>query len=117
MNNLTATTLAAHFPAVAPEIFRALENEKPLTADTVKGNEGKNENTVHSAWPVTILDTPAQLPPLAAKIDGMASQLVRIADEVIGLDVEMQLIIFAHNLVVVAEQVAHMENNLEVPLD
>ena len=114
MNNLTATTLAAHFPAVAPEIFRALENEKPLTAGTVKGNKGKNEKPVHSAWPVTILDTPAQLPPLAAKIDGMASQLVKIAESV-ELSTEMQLIILAFNLAAVAEQVAHMENNLEVP--
>lgn len=29
MNNLTATTLAAHFPAVSPEIRRALENKSP----------------------------------------------------------------------------------------
>ena len=49
MNNLTATTLAAHFPAVAPEIRRALENKKPLAAGTAKGDKGKNENTVHSA--------------------------------------------------------------------
>lgn len=52
--------------------------------------------------------------PLAAKIDGMASQLVKIAESV-ELSTEMQLIIFAHNLAAVAEQVAHMENNLEVP--
>ena len=113
MNNLTATTLAAHFPTVAPEIFRTLENEKPLTAATVRGQKGKKRNGV-SDWPVTILDTPAQLPPLAAKIDGMASQLVKIAESV-ELSTEMQLIIFAHNLAAVAEQVAHMENNLEVP--
>lgn len=61
MNDLTATTLAAHFPAVSPEIRRALENKKPLTAATVKGQKGKKRNCV-SAWPVTILDTPAQLP-------------------------------------------------------
>ena len=115
MSTLTATTLAAHFPAVAPEIFRALENEKPLTAGTAKGNEGKNENTVHSAWPVTILDTPAQLPPLAARIDGLASQIARIIDGTVSMGVEMQLIILAFNLAAVAEQVAHMENNLEVP--
>lgn len=115
MNSLSAHTLSAHFPAVAPEIRRALGNEKPLAAGTAKGNEGKNENTVHSAWPVTILGTPVQLPPVAARIDGMASQLVRIADECIGLDTEMQLIVFAGNLAAVAEQVAQMENNLEVP--
>ena len=104
MNNLTATTLAAHFPTVAPEIFRTLENEKPLTAATVKGPKGKKRNGV-SAWPVTILDTPAQLPPLAA----------RIIDGTVSMGVEMQLIILAFNLAAVAEQVAHMENNLEVP--
>ena len=115
MNSLSVTTLAAHFPAVAPEIRRALENEKPLTAGTVKGNEEKNENTVPSAWPVTILDTPAQLPPLAARIDGLASQIARIIDGTVSMCVEMQLIILAFNLAAVAEQVAHMENNLEVP--
>ena len=115
MNNLTATTLAAHFPAVSPEIRRALENKKPLTAATVKGNKGRNENTVHSAWPVTILDTPAQLPPLAARIDGLASQITQIIDETVSMGVEMQLIILAFNLAAVAEQVAHLENNLEVP--
>ena len=114
MNNLTATTLAAHFPAVAPEIFRTLENEKPLTAATVKGPKGKKRNGV-SAWPVTILDTPAQLPPLAARIDGLASQIARIIDGTVSMGVEMQLIILAFNLAAVAEQVAHMENNLEVP--
>ena len=103
MSTLSTTTLTAHFPAVAPEIFRALENEKPLTAATVKGPKGKKRNGV-SAWPVTILDTPAQLPPLAARIDGTVS-----------MGVEMQLIILAFNLAAVAEQVAHMENNLEVP--
>lgn len=116
MNNLTATILAAHFPAVAPEILRALENEKPLTAATVKGHKGRKQNGV-SAWPVTILDTPAQLPPLAARIDGLASQIARIIDGTVSMDVEMQLIILAFNLAAVAEQVAHMENNLEVPLD
>lgn len=115
MSTLSTTTLAAHFPAVAPEIFRALENEKPLTAGTVKGNEGKNENTVHSFWPVTILDTPVQLPPLAARIDGLASQIVQIVDGTVSMYVEIQLIILAFNLAAVAEQVAHMENNLEVP--
>lgn len=115
MNNLTATTLAAHFPAVAPEIRRALENKKPLAAGTAKGDKGKNENTVHSAWPVTILDTPAQLPPLAARIDGLASQIVQIVDGTVSMYVEMQLIILAFNLAAVAEQVGYMENNLEVP--
>ena len=79
MNNLSTTTLAAHFPAVAPEILRALEMKSPLTAATVKGHKGKKRNGV-SAWPVTILDTPAQLPPLAARIDGLASQIARIID-------------------------------------
>lgn len=115
MNNLTAINLAAHFPAVAPEIRRALENEKPLAAGTVKGNKGKNEKPVHSAWPVTILDTPAQLPPLAARIDGLASQITQIIDGTVSMGVEMQLIILAFNLAAVAEQVAHLENNLEVP--
>ena len=115
MNNLTATPLAAHFPAVAPEIRRALENKKPLAAGTVKGNKGKNEKPVHSAWPVTILDTPAQLPPLAARIDGLASQITQIIDGTVSMGVEMQLIILAFNLAAVAEQVANMENNLEVP--
>ncbi len=115
MNNLTATPLAAHFPAVAPEIRRALENKKPLAAGTVKGNKGKNEKPVHSAWPVTILDTPAQLPPLAARIDGLASQITQIIDGTVSMGVEIQLIILAFNLAAVAEQVAHMENNLEVP--
>ena len=106
MNNLTATPLAAHFPAVAPEIRRALENKKPLAAGTVKGNKGKNEKPVHS---------PAQLPPLAARIDGLASQITQIIDGTVSMGVEMQLIILAFNLAAVAEQVAHMENNLEVP--
>ena len=114
MNNLTATTLAAHFPTVAPEIFRTLENEKPLTAATVRGQKGKKRNGV-SAWPITILDTPAQLPPLAARIDGLASQIARIIDGTVSMGVEMQLIILAFNLAAVAEQVAHMENTLEVP--
>ena len=116
MNNFNTATLAAHFPAVAPEILRALENEKPLTAATVKGHKGKKQNRV-SAWPVTILDTPAQLPPLAAKIDGLASQITQIIDGTVSMGVEMQLIILAFNLAAVAEQVAHMDNNLEVPLD
>lgn len=114
MNNLTITYIACA-PAVSPEIRRALENKKPLTAATVKGNKGRNENTVHSAWPVTILDTPAQLPPLAARIDGLASQITQIIDGTVSMGVEMQLIILAFNLAAVAEQVAHMENNLEVP--
>ena len=114
MNNLTATTLAAHFPAVSPEIRRALENKKPLTAATVKGQKGKKQNCV-SAWPVTILDTPAQRPPLAARIDGLASQITQIIDGTVSMGVEMQLIILAFNLAAVAEQVAHLENNLEVP--
>lgn len=114
MNDLTATTLAAHFPAVSPEIRRALENKKPLTAATVKGQKGKKGNCV-SAWPVTILDTPAQLPPLAARIDGLASQITQIIDGTVSMGVEMQLIILAFNLAAVAEQVAHLENNLEVP--
>ena len=114
MNNLTMTILAAHFSAVDPEILRALENKKPLTAATVKGQKGKKRNGV-SAWPVTILDTPAQLPPLAARIDGLASQIARIIDGTVSMGVEMQLIILAFNLAAVAEQVAHMENNLEVP--
>lgn len=42
MSTLSTTTLAAHFPAVAPEIFRALENEKPFTAGTVKGRDEGN---------------------------------------------------------------------------
>ena len=88
--------------------------EKPLTAATVKGPKGKKRNGV-SAWPVTILDTPAQLPPLAARIDGLASQIARIIDGTVSMGVEMQLIILAFNLAAVAEQVAHMENNLEVP--
>lgn len=88
--------------------------EKPLTAVTVKGPKGKKRNGV-SAWPVTILDTPAQLPPLAARIDGLASQIARIIDGTVSMGVEMQLIILAFNLAAVAEQVAHMENNLEVP--
>lgn len=112
---LSQSSLTAHFPAVAPEIRRALENKKPLTAGTTKGDKGKNENTVHSAWPVTILDTPAQLPPLAAKIDGLASQITQIIDGTVSMGVEMQLIILAFNLAAVAEQVAHLENNLEVP--
>lgn len=103
-----------NFPTVAPEIFRTLENEKPLTAATVKGQKGKKRNGV-SAWPVTILDTPAQLPPLAARIDGLASQIARIIDGTVSMGVEIQLIILAFNLTAVAEQVAHMENNLEVP--
>lgn len=114
MNNLSATTLTAHFPAVAPEIRRVLENKKPLAAATVKGPKGKKRNCV-SAWPVTILDTPAQLPPLAARIDGLASQITQIIDGTVSMGVEMQLIILAFNLAAVAEQVAHMENNLEVP--
>ena len=108
------TILAAHFSAVDPEIRRKLENEKPLTAATVKGDNIKNQHVGHM---YALLITPhdsAQLPPLAAKIDGMASQLVKIAESV-ELSTEMQLIIFAHNLAAVAEQVAHMENNLEVP--
>ena len=88
--------------------------EKPLTAATVKGPKGKKRNGV-SAWPVTILDTPAQLPPLAARIDGLASQIARIIDGTVSMGVEMQLIILAFNLAAVAEQVAHMENTLEVP--
>lgn len=40
--------------------------EKPLTAATVKGPKGKKRNGV-SAWPVTILDTPAQLPALGGR--------------------------------------------------
>jgi hypothetical protein len=88
--------------------------EKPLTAATVKGPKGKKRNGV-SAWPVTILDTPAQLPPLAARIDGLASQIAQIVDGTVSMGVEMQLIILAFNLAAVAEQVAHMENNLEVP--
>ena len=88
--------------------------EKPLTAATVKGPKGKKRNGV-SAWPVTILDTPAQLPPLAARIDGLASQIARIIDGTVSMGVEMQLIILAFNLAAVAEQVAHMESNLEVP--
>ena len=88
--------------------------EKPLTAATVKGPKGKKRNGV-SAWPVTILDTPAQLPPLAARIDGLASQITQIIDGTVSMGVEMQLIILAFNLAAVAEQVAHMENNLEVP--
>ena len=88
--------------------------EKPLTAAPVKGPKGKKRNGV-SAWPVTILDTPAQLPPLAARIDGLASQIARIIDGTVSMGVEMQLIILAFNLAAVAEQVAHMENNLEVP--
>lgn len=115
MITLSQSILAAHFPAVASEIRRALENEKPLTGATVKGNEGKNEDTVHSGWPVTILSTPTQLPPLAARIDGLASQIVQIIDGTVSMYVEMQLIILAFNLAAVAEQVAHMENNLEVP--
>lgn len=114
MNNLTMTILAAHFSAVAPENRRALENEKPSTGATVKGNNLKKQHVGHM---YALLITPhdsAQLPPLAAKIDGMASQLVKIAESV-ELSTEMQLIIFAHNLAAVAEQVAHMENNLEVP--
>lgn len=115
MNNLNTITYITCVPTVAPEIRRALENEKPLTAGTVKGNKGKNKNTVHSAWPVTILDTPAQLPPLAARIDSLASQITQIIDGTVSMGVEMQLIILAFNLAAVAEQVAHMENNLEVP--
>lgn len=42
MNSLSARTLAAHFPAVAPEIFRVLENEKSLAAGTAKDKEGKS---------------------------------------------------------------------------
>lgn len=56
-----------------------------------------------------------QLPPLAARIDGLASQIARIIDGTVSMGVEMQLIILAFNLAAVAEQVAHMENNLEVP--
>ena len=114
MTDPTATPPAAHSPAVSPEIRRALENKKPLTAATVKGQKGKKRNCV-SAWPVTILDTPAQLPPLAARIDGLASQITQIIDGTVSMGVEMQLIILAFNLAAVAEQVAHMENNLEVP--
>lgn len=114
MNNLTMTILAAHFSAVAPEIRRALENEKPLTAATVKGHNLKNQHVGHMYASLITPHDSAQLPPLAAKIDGMASQLVKIAESV-ELSTEMQLIIFAHNLAAVAEQVAHMENNLEVP--
>lgn len=114
MSTLSTTTLTAHFPAVAPEIFRALENEKPFTVAAVRGPKGKKRNGV-SAWPVTILDAPAQLPPLAARIDGLASQIARIIDGTVSMGVEMQLIILAFNLAAVAEQVAHMENNLEVP--
>lgn len=113
MNNLTITYIACA-PAVSPEIRRALENKKPLTAATVKGQKGKKGNCV-SAWPVTILDTPAQLPPLAARIDGLASQITQIIDGTVSMGVEMQLIILAFNLAAVAEQVAHLENNLEVP--
>ena len=115
MNNLTATTLAAHFPAVSPEIRRELENKKPLTAATVKGQKGQKQNCV-SAWPVTILDTPAQLPPLAARIDGLASQITQIIDGTVSMGVEMQLLILAFHLAAVAEQLAHLDNNLQVPL-
>ena len=114
MNNLTMTILAAHFSAVAPEIRRKLENEKPSTGATVKGNNIKNQHVGHMYASLITPHDSAQLPPLAAKIDGMASQLVKIAESV-ELSTEMQLIIFAHNLAAVAEQVAHMENNLEVP--
>lgn len=56
----------------------------------------------------------AQLPPLAAKLDGMASYLVKVAESV-DLPTEIRLVIFAHNLAALVEQVAYMENNLEVP--
>lgn len=114
MNILSAATLTAHFPAVVPEIRRTLENEKPLAAGTEKGNKGKKQNAVHSSWPVTIRGDSAQLPPLAAKLDGMASHLVKVAESV-DLPTEIGLVIFAHNLAALAEQVAHMENNLEMP--
>ena len=45
----------------------------------------------------------------------MASQIARIIDGTVSMGVEIQLIILAFNLTAVAEQVAHMENNLEVP--
>ena len=115
MNNLTMTILAVHFSAVAPEIRRALENEKPLTGATVKGDNQKNQHVGHMYASLITPHDSAQLPPLAAKIDGMASQLVKIAEGTVNMHVEMQLIIFAHNLAAVAEQVAYMENNLEVP--
>lgn len=111
MNRLTATTLAAHFPAVAPEIFRALKNEKPLTDATVKGKEGKP--SMNMPFPLITTDIPAQLPPLAAKLDDMASHLARIAGTV-ERDPEEHLVILTHNLADLAEQVAHMEMNLEV---
>lgn len=110
---LTTSVLTAHFPTVAPEIIRALENEKPLAADTAKGNhEGKPSINL---WftPITP-DAHAQLPPLAVKLDGVASHMARLA-ETVDRTAEERLIILAHNLAAVAEQVAHMENNLEVP--
>lgn len=115
MNSLSATTLTTHFPAVAPEIRRVLGNEKPLTAATVKGDNQKNQHIGHMYASLITPHDSMQLPPLAAKIDGMASQLVKIAESV-ELSTEMQLIIFAHNLAAVAEQVGYMENNLEVPV-
>lgn len=55
-----------------------------------------------------------QLPPLAAKLDDLASHAARIAENT-NPEIEALLIILAHNLAAVAEQVGYMENNLEVP--
>lgn len=111
---LKQSTLTIHFPAVAPEIRRALENERPLTVAAVKGNKQVRQHVGHMYASLITPHDAAQLPPLAAKLDGMASHLVKVAESV-DLSIEMHLVVFAHNLAALAEQVAHMENNLEVP--
>ena len=88
-------------------------NEKALHC--ANSEEPENEERTNNLHAVpTTQDASAQLPPLAADLEGLAVSLGILAGKVPAEEWEF-LKIFRANLRAAAERVAALENNLEVP--
>ncbi len=74
----------------------------------------KEESTINLHAESTTQDASAQLPPIAADLEGLAISLGVLADNVTPGQWAF-LKIFRANLRAAAERVAALENNLEVP--
>ena len=74
----------------------------------------KEESTINLHALPTTRDASAQLPPIAADLEGLAVSLGILAGKIPAEEWEF-LKIFRANLRAAAERVAALENNLEVP--